>query len=565
MSDVRTYIQVSWERSKASLVDTDHPSPTFVDTGDSDSLLLRAARPVLTSLSAELADEPVCLILTDSRGVVLSRGGGDRSLIQALDAVYLAPGFCYGESDVGTNGIGTALEVGAPILVNGADHYTGNLRPFSCAGALITHPVTGSLLGVIDITTKAENTNPLLLSFAKLAARRIQERILEEANELDGALLGRYYAACRHSGGPVIAVGEQTFMMNSLAQQHFDANDQAALLDQTRETIGRLKACTLLADLPSGMTARLAYQPAFAGDVLAGGIIQIKEQRVPRVQDPRGPSLPGLAGSSASWRRVSREVLDIATRAEWVVLQGEAGVGKTALATAAHQAADRHRALAVLDASEPGDLVDQAGVHLDAGSDLLLRRAHLLSPDQLDGLTELFQQVHDRSLARDPWVALTAREEQEGQEGQADSRLGLHLLHFFPRTVSVPPLRHHLEDLPALVRLLLNRSGATDLVLSKAALNQLSRLPWSDNVAHLHQTLTSIVRTRRAGVIDVADLPAECRATSRRSLTRLETLERDAIVDALAVHGGDKVAASESLGMSRATIYRKIREFGIVS
>jgi transcriptional regulator of acetoin/glycerol metabolism len=159
-------------------------------------------------------------------------------------------------------------------------------------------------------------------------------------------------------------------------------------------------------------------------------------------------------------------------------------------------------------------------------------------------------------------VALTAREEQEGQ---ADSRLGLHLLHFFPRTVSVPPLRHHLEDLPALVRQLLNKSGATDLVLSKAALNQLARLPRADNVAHLHQTLTSIIRTRRAGVVDVADLPAECRATSRRSLTRLETLERDAIVDALAVHGGDKVAASESLGMSRATIYRKIREFGIVS
>ncbi len=65
--------------------------------------------------------------------------------------------------------------------------------------------------------------------------------------------------------------------------------------------------------------------------------------------------------------------------------------------------------------------------------------------------------------------------------------------------------------------------------------------------------------------MDVADLPAECRATSRRSLTRLEALERDAIVDALGVHGGDKVAAAESLGMSRATIYRKIREFGIVT
>lgn len=543
----------------ASLVDADHPEPTFVDGLDSESLLVRAARPVLAALSAELSNEPVCLILTDNNGVVLSRGGGDNSLIGALDAVRLAPGFCYGESDVGTNGIGTALEIGGPILVDGTEHYTDNLRTFSCAGALVTHPVTGALLGVIDITTKAKNSNPLLLSFAKLAARRIQERILEEANELDGALLGGYYAACRHSGGPVIAVGEQVFMMNSLAQRHFDANDQAALLDQSRETIGRINAGTFLADLPSGITARLAYQPAFVGERLAGGIIQIKEQAAPRKCGPAAPTLTGLAGASATWRRVSQEVLETVTRTEWVVLQGEAGVGKLALITAAHQAGNRQCRLAVVDAAcDNDDLVEQASLELEDGADLVVRHAHRLSQEQLNGLTQLFQQIHDNSVARDPWVALTVHEDQ------ADAEIGLHLLHLFPRTVSVPPLRHHLEDLPALVRLLLNSAGATELILSKPAMNQLMRLPWANNVAHLRQTLAAIIRNRRSGIVDVADLPAECRANSRRSLTRIEALERDAIVEALSIHAGDKAAASESLGMSRATIYRKIRDYGIV-
>ena len=559
MIDLQPYIRVSWERSQAYRVDMDHPEPTFVEAFDNESLLLRAARPVLTSLSGELANEPVTLILTDCRGVVLSRGGGDPSLLGALDAVRLAPGFRYGESDVGTNGIGTALEVGGPILVNGSEHYTGNLRPFSCAGALITHPVTGALLGVIDITTKAANCNPLLLSFAKLAARRIQERILEEANELDRALLGGYYAACQHSGGPVIAVGEQLFMMNALAQQRFHANDQAALLDHTREAVGRVDDCTLLADLPSGITARLAYRPTFVGDRLAGGIIQVKEQTTPRTRPARSSSLAGLAGASAAWRRVSQEVLGAVSRGEWVVIQGEAGVGKLALITAAHQTGDRQRHLAVLDAADDSEsLVEQAEAELDDGADLVVRRAHLLSASQLDNLSALLQQVEVGSVGSAPWIAMTAHEDQ------VDSQVGLHLLHFFPRTVTVPPLRHHLEDLPALVRMLLNRAGATELMLSQAAMNQLMRLPWPDNVAHLRQTLGSIVRTRRSGVVDLADLPAECRATSRRSLTRIETLERDAIIEALAIHSGDKAAASESLGMSRATIYRKIREYGIV-
>ena len=66
-------------------------------------------------------------------------------------------------------------------------------------------------------------------------------------------------------------------------------------------------------------------------------------------------------------------------------------------------------------------------------------------------------------------------------------------------------------------------------------------------------------------MVELADLPPECRATTRRQLTPIEALERDAIVDALSMYDGDKQAAAAALGMSRATIYRKIREYGIVT
>lgn len=560
VNNVRPLIRISWERSQASKVDEDRPDPTYVERS-TESSLLRAARPVLAALSEELANEPACLILTDADGVVLHRGGGDVQLLNALDAVLLAPGFRYSETDVGTNGIGTAIETGVATLVDGNEHYTGNLRQFSCAGALITHPVTGVLIGVIDISTKAENTNSLLLSFAKLAARRIQERILEEANELDSALLGGYYAACRHSGGPVIAVGEKVFMMNALAQQHFDANDQAALLDQTRDAVGVAEACTFLADLPSGITARMSYQPTFAGATLAGGIIQIKEQRISKAMSlPTTPNLPGMAGSSAVWRHVTQELIEVFTKRDWVVVQGEPGAGAMTLISAVHQHSGSRGSLSVVDASRSDDdLVEHVREELEAGNDLVIRHAHDLSHEQLDELTQMFQELEDNSVARDPWVALTTHGAKDNE------KIDGHLLHFFPRTVQVPPLRHHLEDVPALVRLMLNRAGARDLILAKSAMSQLMRLPWPGNVAHLKQTMQAIVRNRRSGVVEVADLPAECRATTRRNLSRLESLERDAVIDALTKHGGDKVAAAESLGVSRATIYRKIRDYGILT
>ncbi|MGH3821975.1 MAG: helix-turn-helix domain-containing protein, partial [Pseudonocardiaceae bacterium] len=72
-----------------------------------------------------------------------------------------------------------------------------------------------------------------------------------------------------------------------------------------------------------------------------------------------------------------------------------------------------------------------------------------------------------------------------------------------------------------------------------------------------------IVANRRTGVITVADLPSECQASTRRVLTPLESIECDAIVQALLTVDGNKLRAAQQLGMSRATIYRKIREYGI--
>jgi transcriptional regulator of acetoin/glycerol metabolism len=77
--------------------------------------------------------------------------------------------------------------------------------------------------------------------------------------------------------------------------------------------------------------------------------------------------------------------------------------------------------------------------------------------------------------------------------------------------------------------------------------------------------LRRVVQHRRAGAIQPADLPPECWTVSRRLLSPLEAIERDAIVQALLDCGGNKLKAAKSLGMSRATIYRKVHEYGIVA
>jgi transcriptional regulator of acetoin/glycerol metabolism len=93
----------------------------------------------------------------------------------------------------------------------------------------------------------------------------------------------------------------------------------------------------------------------------------------------------------------------------------------------------------------------------------------------------------------------------------------------------------------------------------------LMRSNWPGNVEQVFQTLRQVVRHRRTGIIQPQDLPPETQAVSRRLLSPLESIERDAITQSLLDAHGNKAKAAKALGMSRATIYRKIHEFGIVT
>jgi sigma-54 dependent transcriptional regulator, acetoin dehydrogenase operon transcriptional activator AcoR len=159
--------------------------------------------------------------------------------------------------------------------------------------------------------------------------------------------------------------------------------------------------------------------------------------------------------------------------------------------------------------------------------------------------------------ADSPWLAVTLS--HYGSDDLA------RVLRFFPGTVEVPPLRHHIDDLHELVPFFLGRLGRhTRVSCSPEAMQLLLRFGWPANVEQVWQVLRRVVQHRRSGVIQPQDLPPECWSVSRRLLTPLESMERDAITAGLLASNGNKVQAAGALGMSRATIYRKIREYGIV-
>jgi sigma-54 dependent transcriptional regulator, acetoin dehydrogenase operon transcriptional activator AcoR len=133
-------------------------------------------------------------------------------------------------------------------------------------------------------------------------------------------------------------------------------------------------------------------------------------------------------------------------------------------------------------------------------------------------------------------------------------------------THRVAPLRERGSELADLVAEILAdlAGGRTPPRCTPAALVALRAHPWPGNVRELRRVLATALVAAPGAAVDLRHLPEGYRVESpRRPLALLESTERDVIVAALEAAGGRKDRAAQALGISRATIYRKIRRFGI--
>ncbi len=566
-SQVRETILASWWRSRQSNVAADRVDMPYIHDPNLDTPLTRSAEPVLRQLHEQLAGQPVSIVLTDPAGLVLTRLTADADLERHLDTVQLAPGFSYAEKFVGTNGIGTALEGGRPMHVFGHEHYAENLEDLACAGVPIQHPISGKTVGAVDLTCWRKDAGPLLITLAKTTADQIRQALLTDAGAQEVELLQEYLRACRRTPGIVFALNDDVVMMNDYARTMLAPADQAALFRQAAEALAGQRGSVLI-ELPTGIKVQLFTRPV-GGQPLVGVVIHAKvvEDGVTKTQDGGTRArmlLPGLVGSGALWRRACDEVESVYPSGEWLALEGEPGVGKLAILRAVHQRRDPGGRFSVLDAAEATDQRWLAARRVllddnDNAGTLVIRHLDRLDGVRLRALSAALQEACNADRKQTARVAVAFG---PGSKSEEFARL----LRLFPSTVDVPPLRHHVEDMQQLVPFLLARLGyAGQLTCSPETLELLMRSSWPGNIEQVFQMLRQVVHHRRTGSIQPRDLPPEIRTVCRRLLSPLESLERDAIAQGLVNAQGNKAKAAKSLGMSRATIYRKIHEFGIVA
>ncbi|HEY5948817.1 MAG TPA: sigma 54-interacting transcriptional regulator, partial [Kofleriaceae bacterium] len=138
--------------------------------------------------------------------------------------------------------------------------------------------------------------------------------------------------------------------------------------------------------------------------------------------------------------------------------------------------------------------------------------------------------------------------------------------------LTVPPLRERREDILPLARVLLasvaQRTRSKVTSFTPAAVEQLQRYAWPGNVRELENALERAAVLATGARIDVADLPSEIAGAVASAFTpgdkrTLADVERDYILAVLAAQGSNRAKTATQLGISSATLYRKLAAYGV--
>ena len=179
---MRLVVRDSWRRSLGSGVDPDGGAPP-VDLLDDDLLAYREAHPlapvmpVIRRLLVEDAeDDRMIVAVTDAGGRMLWVEG-DRRLRSRAAGMHFVEGARWAEDVVGTNAPGTALAVDHAVQIYGSEHFRRPVQPWSCSAAPVHDPVTGALLGAIDVTGGDHVASPHVLTLVRATVAAVESEL----------------------------------------------------------------------------------------------------------------------------------------------------------------------------------------------------------------------------------------------------------------------------------------------------------------------------------------------------------------------------------------------------
>ncbi len=511
------------------------PNHVTISSVDPTGTLLTAASPVMDRLATILDGTDCSVILADRNVTLVDIRHGSFDIGAALTENDAVPGRIFTEATSGTNAISTVHELREPLAVRGDEHFFEAMKMFSCYGFPIIHPTTGRIEGVIALTFFVAEDHPLLLGLVAQGADEISKH-LGDVHRSDWDLLNSFRSAVRAGGNaPVIAIAPDMIIANTVAAERLDAVDYMSLSARGAGATGHHV-------LGSGQQVDVRLQKARSATMI---------QLVVAVPDESDRPSGGGAPSSSREDRIATLLADSRRARSSVAVVGEPGTGRSAVL--ANLMADRNPAdFDALDVAYQPEKAWLQGV-LDAleiaDRPVLVENVHLLSPLIAHGLYV----AADQSSA---WFAVSSA------PLTTLSPDVFRLVDSCRRRIELLPLRLRKHEIPALIEDILGDSKAP-VRFTPPAMRALIAYDWPGNLTELRAEVLAASRTRSVGDVTTGDLGRLQERMAARPLGAIDGVVRTVIEDELARHKGNKVAVARSLNISRTTLYKRMRAFGI--
>jgi transcriptional regulator of acetoin/glycerol metabolism len=535
----------SWQRSRAAIgVPANIRDVPLVDQAVLDAHLLDMFQAPLTRVSDDLDGTGMGLLLADSQGRILQRWSHDHVALAHLDRLGTVRGAVLAEDVVGTNGVGTVAATGRSVQISGVEHFADFYRDAVCTGAPVRHPVTGKLLAVVTISSKLSDRSGLLRPLINSVTMQLEQQVLEVEQPSARAMFNSFLETSRAHAVPVLAFGPQGLVMQS---QRAARLSHADLVLIQQHCSGQRRSGRSTLDISSG-TVELQIN-ALEG----GGAVVVLDRERRTSTTSIGPARPQLAGRSPEWLTVVNAASRHRETRRPLVIAGEPGTGKTSLALGLPFRAGPTTQGAVIDAADrhvtgSRKWLQKLSDRLQASAPVVVRGIETLDPHTVDGLRSLIENRTGRGS-----VMLTLSAETAEHGAAVASRLGISSVWVPPRARAPAGRR---RDHGAVAEQVAPGAG---LELRPDALAVLSAYGWPGNLAELRSQAEQLWLSNKRGAVQAADLPAFLQGS--RVLSRIERVELEAIRKALKEAEGNRSRAAEILGLSRATVYRKMKAY----
>ena len=559
--------------------------------------VLQIAGHEMNSLHQQLSGAGHAVLLTDARGVILNciTAPTERKIFEHA-GLWL--GADWSEAREGTNGIGTCLVERQALSIYQDEHFRGRHTGLTCSASPVFDP-HGELLAVLDVSSARHEASRQsqfhTMALVNLAAKTIEGSYFLRQYEQQWLL--RFHLQAESVGlfsegmlafdgdGVICAINQSGINLLGHARRNLLGQTVDSVFDCPRDVLFSRASAQASTRWPLRTLDGRCLFAALRGQPRAVPVF------VAPAPEPVRPPLSGICLGDEALQTDFRRSLRVFERDVPLLINGETGSGKEAFAKAVHQASARAEKpfVALNCASIPESLIESELFGYRGGSFTGARKEGMQGKlQQADGGTLFLDEIGDMPLVLqtrllrvledrvvvpiggEPQavdVRIVSATHRNLQERVADGSFREDLYYRLNGLeVGLPALRDRTDKSQLLDFLLAEEAGGQPLRISQGAREALLEFAWPGNVRQLRNVLRTLAALCD-DVIQFDDLPATIRLAPSKAPEPcehpLEDAEKQALLLALELHRWHMTHTALQLGVSRNTLYRKLRKHGI--